>query len=62
MNSTCFLTIFGSKTKKHVANYLYCLTIKSKVMKTNILEQKDPNSGCCGGESGCCGMTDWGCC
>lgn len=30
---------------------------KSKAMNTN---QNDP--GCCGGDSGCCNITDMGCC
>ena len=39
----------------NVVNYF--LTIKSKAMNTN---QKDP--GCCTTNSGCCGITDMGCC
>ncbi len=35
----------------------YFLTIKSKAMNTN---QKDP--GCCTTNSGCCGITEMGCC
>ena len=36
---------------------LLFLNYKSIAMNTN---QKDP--GCCGGDSGCCSMTDMGCC
>jgi len=39
-----------------VVKYFYYRE-KSKAMNTN---QKDP--GCCGGDSGCCGITDFGCC